>query len=162
MYALLVLQFNSYTYPLLIFLGVPFSFPLLFPGLALTDNKFSFFTVLGLMGLMGIVVNNTIMLLDFAKIRMDEENKTPREAIVGALKRRFRPLVATTATTVAGLLPMALTDPFWESMALTMIFGLISSTTMVIIVFPVYYFMLEHTTRFFSSLPKRLSKRLKY
>lgn len=67
MYALLLVQFDSFLQPLLIFVAIPFSFPLLFPGLYLTDNPLSFFVMIGVIALMGIVVNNTIMLLDFAK-----------------------------------------------------------------------------------------------
>ena len=65
------------------------------------------------------------------------------EAIATALRRRFRPLVATSLTTVGGLLPLALSDPFWEALAFTIIFGLLSSTFLVIVSFPYYYLALE-------------------
>ena len=64
-------------------------------------------------------------------------------AISTALRRRFRPLVATSLTTVGGLLPLALSDPFWEALAFTIIFGLLSSTFLVIVSFPYYYLALE-------------------
>ncbi len=161
MYALLVIQFNSFTQPLLVFMGVPFSFPLLFPGLLYSNNYFSFFVLLGIMGLMGIVVNNTIMLLDYAKSRKLAKGKGPKDAIAGALKKRFRPLVTTTTTTVAGLLPLALTDPFWEPFALSIIFGLISSTTLVILVFPVYYYIVELMRKQIHKLPEFFGSVLK-
>ncbi|GAB4284634.1 MAG: hypothetical protein Kow0081_1940 [Candidatus Dojkabacteria bacterium] len=146
-YALLVAQFNSFTQPLLILLAIPFSFVLLFPGLYLTDNALSFFVTIGLISLMGIVVNNSIMLLDFAN-QNRAEGKTTKESIVEAIKVRFRPLVTTSVTTVVGLIPLALSDPFWESLSLTIIFGLISSTTLVILAFPAYYYVVEETREF--------------
>ncbi|MDQ6985311.1 MAG: efflux RND transporter permease subunit [Candidatus Dojkabacteria bacterium] len=142
MFALLVLQFNSYIQTFLVMLAIPLSFPLLFPGLLLTDNSFSFFVQLGIAGLIGIVVNNTIMLLDFANQERDK-GKSIREAIVGALNSRFRALITTSATTVLGLLPLALSDPFWEGLAYTIVFGIISSTVLVIFAFPAFYYSIE-------------------
>lgn len=156
MYAILVMRFNSFTKPLLVFLGIPFTFPLLFSGLYLTDNKFSFFVIIGITALIGIIANNSIMLLDFAQMRMEEEGKGPKDAIVGAIKRRFRPLVATTVITVTGLLPLALDDPFWSPLALTIIFGLISSTTLLIFAFPAYYYGLEKVTNLCTRQIKKL------
>lgn len=64
MYFLLMMQFNSFSQPLLIFMAIPLSFPVLFPGLLITNNPLSFFTILGMIGLAGIVVNNSIMLIE--------------------------------------------------------------------------------------------------
>lgn len=65
------------------------------------------------------------------------------EAIASAVTSRFRPLVATTITTVAGLLPLSLSDPFWESLGFTLMGGLISSTFLVLLSFPAFYLALE-------------------
>ncbi len=146
MYALLVLQFNSFTQPLLILTAVPLAFPGLFPGLLITDNPLSFFVMVGIIGLIGIVVNNTILLLDFANSMRAE--KGIAEAISEAVKARFRPLFTTSATTLVGILPLALSDPFWEPLAFSIIFGLLSSTTLVLLAFPVFYVILEHIRRF--------------
>lgn len=141
-YVLLVWQFDSFLQPLLILLAIPFSFPGLFGGLVLTNNPFSFFAMLGVIGLVGIVVNNTIMLVDFAnQARM--QGKNTRDAIVQAVRIRFRPLIATSFTTVAGLLPLAFSDPFWEALAFTIVFGLLSSTILAILVFPAFYVVFE-------------------
>lgn len=142
-YLLLVIQFDSFSLPLLVFSAFPFSFPGLFPGLYFTDNALSFFVMVGVIALVGIVVNNTIMLLDFAIQAKQSAQNDIDKAIVEAIKIRFRPLVTTSITTVVGLLPLALTDPLWESIALTIVFGLISSTLMVIFVFPAYYVVVE-------------------
>lgn len=142
MYVLLVILFNSFSQPLLIFMAIPFSLFGVFLGLTLTDNSFSFFVMLGLLGLIGIVVNNTILLTEYAN--QERDNGADRhQAISEAVKDRFRPLVTTTLTTVFALLPLALSDPFWQALAYTLIFGMISSTTLIIISFPYYYLLFE-------------------
>jgi len=139
---LLIIQFRSSTQWMLVFTAIPFSFFGMFGGLLLTDNPLSFFVMLGVLGLIGIAVNNSILLVDFA----NQERELGHEmnaAIATALRRRFRPLVATSLTTVGGLLPLALSDPFWEALAFTIIFGLLSSTFLVLVSFPYYYLALE-------------------
>ncbi len=142
MLVLLMIQFRSSVQWILVFLAIPFSFFGVFGGLLITDNVLSFFVMLGLIGLIGIAVNNTILLTDFANQERDlgHDRKT---AIENAVRQRFRPLVATSLTTVAGLLPLALADPFWEGLAFTIIFGLLSSTFLVLLSFPYYYLAIE-------------------
>jgi HAE1 family hydrophobic/amphiphilic exporter-1 len=147
MYVLLVLQFNSLTQPFLILVAVPFSFPGLFLGLYLTNNPLSFFSMIGITGLVGIVVNNTILLLDYANV-VREETGSIKEAISEAIKYRFRALITTTLSTLVGILPLAFTDPFWEGLAYSLVFGLTSSTLLVVFAYPVFYSMLEHIRRF--------------
>lgn len=148
------MQFNSYTQPLLVMFAIPLAFPGLFPGLLLTDNALSFFVMIGIIGLSGIVVNNTIMLIDFAN-RYREEGMGIKDSISQAVRDRFRPLLATTGTTVGGLLPLALQDPFWESLAFSIVFGLLSSLVLVILIFPAYYSVVEKfRTRFHRLLAK--------
>ncbi len=142
MTVVLVLQFRSSTQWLLVFTAIPFSFFGMFGGLLLTDNPLSFFVMLGVLGLIGIAVNNSILLVDFANQEV-RRGADINAAIATALRRRFRPLVATSLTTVGGLLPLALSDPFWEALAFTIIFGLLSSTFLVIVSFPYYYLVLE-------------------
>jgi multidrug efflux pump subunit AcrB len=142
MYILLVLQFNSFSQPLLIFLAIPFTFPGLFPGLSFTDNALSFFVLLGIIALSGIVVNNTIFLVDYAN-QARREGKDIIDSITQAIRIRFRPIIATSLTTVLALLPLTVTDPFWEGLGLTIIFGLLSSSIMVIFAFPVFYAVVE-------------------
>lgn len=143
MYGLLVFQYNSFSQPLLIFLAIPLSFPGLFPGLYLNNNAMSFFVLLGITGLIGIVVNNSIMLVDFAN-QARAEGKGIVESISEAVRIRFRPLITTSITTIVGVLPLALTDPFWEPLILSIVFGLIASTTLVIFAFPSFYAIVEY------------------
>lgn len=156
MYGLLVLQFNSFSQPFLVFLAIPFSFLGLFPGLYATDNALSFFVMVGIIALAGIVVNNSIILLEYAN-HARREGKSAKEAIAQAIRIRFRPMLTTSVTTIGGLLPLAFTDPFWESLAFTIIFGLISSLLLVLLAFPAYYVALEGLR---SYRPKWLARRL--
>lgn len=135
-------QFRSAAQSLLIFLAIPFSFLGVFSLLTATDNPLSFLVAVGFIALIGVAVNNTILLVEAAN-RARRAGATAAEAIREAVERRFRPLVATTVTTVAGLLPLSLSDPFWESLGFTLIGGLISSTLLVLVSFPAYYLALE-------------------
>ncbi len=142
MAVLLVVQFRSFVQPLLIFLAIPFSFFGVFTALSLSGNPISFFVAVGFIALIGVVVNNTILLIDAAN-QGRRDGLRPGAAIGDAVARRFRPLVATTITTVVGLLPLALSDPFWEAISFTLIGGLISSTVLVLVAFPVFYLAVE-------------------
>jgi multidrug efflux pump subunit AcrB len=142
MYILLAIQFKGLIQPLLIFMAVPFSLPGVAIGLTLTSNPISFFAVVGFFALIGISVNNTIMLVDFANQKR-REGFGPREAMAKAIEARIRPLLVTSITAVVALLPLVLTDPFWESLAVTLMFGLISSTILVTTIFPYYYLAIE-------------------
>ena len=146
MYLLLGLQFRSLLNPILIFLAIPFSLLGVFAGLYYTGNSLSFFVMIGVFGLIGIAVNNTILLTDY----VNQERRAGKgvvDAISQATQKRFRPLVTTSTTTVVALLPLALSDPFWEALAFTIIFGLLSSTFLVVVAFPYYYLGFEWVRR---------------
>lgn len=142
MYLLMLLQFRSFIQPLLIFLAIPFSWLGVALGLKLSENPISFFVLVGFFALIGIAVNNTILLTDYAN-REIRNGKSHVEAIAEALKNRFRPLLTTSVTSVAALIPLTLTDPFWESLAITLMAGLISSTILVVLTFPYFWLMTE-------------------
>lgn len=142
MYILLVLLFDSFSQPLLILLAVPFGMFGVFAGLYATGNSLSFFSLLGIMGLIGIAVNNSILLTEYAN-QERAGGADPHDAISRALKERFRALLTTTATTIFALLPLALSDPFWRPLAYTIIFGLLASTFFIITSFPYFYIGLE-------------------
>lgn len=142
MLLLITVQFRSLAQSLLIFLAIPFSFFGVFAILTLTDNPLSFLAVVGFIALIGVAVNNTILLVDAAN-QERRSGATAGQAIQSAITSRFRPLVATTITTVAGLLPLSLSDPFWESLGFTLMGGLVSSTLLVLLAFPAFYLGLE-------------------
>jgi multidrug efflux pump subunit AcrB len=141
-YLLLALQFRSLAQPLLIFLAIPFSIFGITLGLFLTDNPFSFFAMLGFFALIGLSIKNTILLTDYAN-QLRRTGLSAVDSAVGALGERFRPLIATSFTAVVSLIPLSLSSPFWQGLTVVLIFGLLSSTFLVITVFPYYYLGVE-------------------
>ena len=137
-YILLALQFRSVTKPFLMLIALPLSLPGVVFFLYLTDNPLSFLSLLGLVGLGGIVVNNTILLTEYAN-QQRRAGQPPSLAIAAAVNERLRPLVATTLTTLVVLIPLIINEPFWEGLAGVIVSGLFSSTLLVIFVFPSFY-----------------------
>jgi multidrug efflux pump subunit AcrB len=142
-FVLLAVQFRSLLQPLLIFMAIPFSLFGITLGLKLTHNAFSFFTLLGFFALLGLSIKNTILLTDYAN-QARQAGAGHVDAIAVSLKERFRPLVATSLTAVISLIPLYLSSPFWEGLTVTLMFGLLSSTFLVITVFPYYYLGAEY------------------
>jgi multidrug efflux pump subunit AcrB len=137
-YLVLSLQFRSLAQPLLIFMAIPFSLFGITLGLWLTNNAFSFFAMLGFFALIGLSIKNTILLTDYAN-QLRRSGLSAVDSAVGALEERFRPLIATSFTAVVSLIPLSLSSPFWQGLTVVLIFGLLSSTFLVITVFPYYY-----------------------
>jgi multidrug efflux pump subunit AcrB len=97
-------------------------------------------TLLGIVSLSGIVINNAIVLLDRIRIEIDDNGLQPAEAIVTAAQRRLRPIVLTTLTTIGGLLPLYLGGgPMWEPMAVAIMSGLAFGTLLTLGFVPVLY-----------------------
>ena len=132
----LLLQFNSFRRVGIILLTIPLAAVGIFPGLVLSGSPFGFQSLLGVIALVGIVVNNAIVLLDV----MDGElalGRPIREAVRAAVEKRTRPILLTTATTVAGLLPLAFSSStLWPPMAWAIISGLLASTILTLLVIP--------------------------
>ncbi len=132
----LLLQFNSFRKVGLVLVTVPLALAGVVPGLLLTGYPFGFMALLGVIALIGIVVNNAIVLLDVVDQHL-QEGENLRHAIIEAVTRRTRPVLLTTATTVAGLLPLTATQStLWPPMAWTIISGLIVSTLFTLGVIP--------------------------
>ncbi len=138
MFVLLAIEFRSLLQPLLIFMAIPFSIFGVMLGLYLTDNAISFFTMLGFFALIGLSIKNTILLTDYAN-QARRSGHSAIDAAVAALEERFRPLFATSVTAVVSLIPLAISSPFWQGLSVVLIFGLLSSTFLVVTVFPYYY-----------------------
>lgn len=140
---LLVAQFNSIRLPLIILLTIPLSLVGVTFGLVVAQSYFGFMTLLGIISLAGIVINNAIVLLDAIRINIEEAGMAPADAIVAAGQQRLRPILLTTATTVGGMLPLWLGGgPMWEPMAIAIIFGLLFSTLLTLFVVPLLYSIL--------------------
>jgi multidrug efflux pump subunit AcrB len=146
MFLLMAVLFKSLLQPLLILTALPFAIFGVATGLSLTDNPISFFTMMGVFALIGISINNTVLLTDYAN-QARAEGLPSHEAMASALKARLRPLLTTSLTSVLALLPLALNDPFWEGLAFTLVFGLLSSTILVLLIFP-YFYLIEEAMRF--------------
>ena len=132
----LLLQFNSFRRVGIILLTVPLATVGVFPGLVLSGSPFGFQSMLGVIALVGIVVNNAIVLLDVVD-RALEQGDDIRSAVRKAVEQRTRPILLTTATTVAGLLPLAFSSStLWPPMAWAIISGLLASTVLTLLVIP--------------------------
>ncbi len=137
---LLVGQFNSVRRPFIILTTIPLGIIGVAYGLFIANSSFGFFTILGVISLSGIIINNAIVLLDRIKIEMEELGKQAQEAVISACLQRLRPILLTTATTILGLLPL-----WWggtamfKPMAISIIFGLAFATLLTLILVPVLY-----------------------
>ncbi|SDU10694.1 efflux RND transporter permease subunit [Halopseudomonas salegens] len=132
----LLWQFNSFRRVGIILLTVPLAAVGVVPGLVLTGSPFGFQSMLGVIALVGIVVNNAIVLIDLIDQRL-ASGASVADAVAEAVQRRTRPILLTTATTVAGLLPLALSSStLWPPMAWAIISGLLASTFLTLLVIP--------------------------
>ncbi|MEM8584411.1 MAG: efflux RND transporter permease subunit [Bacteroidota bacterium] len=138
-FAVLVLQFRSLVQPLIVFSAIPLAVTGSFVALWITGWSFSFFAFIGFISLVGIVVNNSIIMVDFIN-QLRAEGKTKAEAIRLAAERRFTPIVLTTLTTILGLVPLtAQATSLWSPLGWTIIGGMISSTLLTLLVVPILY-----------------------
>ncbi|MEM1181396.1 MAG: efflux RND transporter permease subunit, partial [Acidobacteriota bacterium] len=135
----LLLEFNSFRRVGIVLMTVPLAAVGVVPGLILSGNPFGFMSMLGVISLIGIVVNNAIVLLDVIE-RRREAGASIDEALVDAVERRTRPILLTMATTVAGLTPLAFAGAtLWPPLAWAMISGLMASTVLTLMVIPALY-----------------------
>lgn len=140
---LLVGQFNSLRKPLIIALTIPLGMTGVVVGLLVTGESLSFMTLLGIISLAGIVINNAIVLIDRIRIEIDDNGLAPGAAVLEAAQRRLRPIILTTATTAGGLLPLWFGgDPLFVSMAVAILFGLILATVLTLGFVPALYCLL--------------------
>ncbi len=137
---LLIAQFNSIRRTAIILLTIPLGLIGVVAGLLLAQSYVGFMTLLGIIALAGIIINNAIVLIDRIRIEIDDNGLDPPRAVVEAAQGRFRPILLTTATTVAGLLPLWFGGgPMWEPLAIAIIFGLLGATVLTLGVVPVLY-----------------------
>ncbi len=135
----LLIEFNSFRKVLIILITVPLAFSGVPLGLLLTGTPFGFTATLGVLALVGIVVNNAIVLLDLIQ-RNQDEGMALAQAIETAVARRTRPIILTTLTTIAGLLPLVMTkSTLWPPLAWSIISGLTVSTALSLLVIPAMY-----------------------
>ena len=146
-YMVMAAQFESLRDPFIILLSIPLAGIGVVTMLIFTETTFNMQGFLGLIVLLGIVVNNAIVLVDYTNLLRREHGYSLREAVVIAGTRRLRPILMTTVTTVLGLTPMALGlgegGELQAPMARVVIGGLTTSTLITLVFIPVVYFTLE-------------------
>ncbi len=157
---LLVVQYNGWTKPIIILATLPLALIGALPGLYFTGNPLGFMPQLGILSLFGIVLNTGIIFMEFADLLIaDAVRKSDGSGpIMGLTKQEFRgilveagrqrllPIFLTTATTIGGLIPLALSGgPLWEGMAWAMIFGLTVATLLTLLVVPAMYAVFVET-----------------
>jgi multidrug efflux pump subunit AcrB len=141
-FAVLVLQFRSLLQPAIIFIAIPFALTGAIFGLYFSGYSFSIVAFVGLNSLMGIVVNNSIILVDYAN-QLRAQGATVQEAIAESSATRLMPIVLTTLTTVGGLLPLTIQGGvLWAPLGWTIIGGLAVSTLLTLLLVPVLYKLL--------------------
>jgi len=145
-YALLAIPFRSYLQPMIVMSAIPFGVVGAVWGHVLMGKNLTFLSTFGIVALIGVVVNDSLVLVDF--INRDYRSGTPlHQAIVEAGEKRFRPIVLTSLTTFAGLTPLilekSLQAQFLIPMAISLAFGILFSTFVILILVPVAYLILE-------------------
>ena len=142
MFVLLTLQFRSYVQPAIILAIIPFGWLGAILGHFVVEINLSLFSFFGLIALTGVVVNDSIVLVDFINRKLRSGAKL-EDALLSAGRRRFRPIMLTSMTTIAGLTPI-----IWETsmqaqvlipMATSIIFGLLTGTLLILILVPIFY-----------------------
>ena len=141
-YIVMASQFESFRMPFIIMISIPFSFTGVFLVLYLTGTNLSVIALLGAVLLIGIVVKNAIVLVDYINLMRDRGYEL-YEAIILSGRSRLRPVLMTAFTTILGMTPMALStgegSEIWSPMGISVIGGLIFSTAITMILVPVMY-----------------------
>ncbi|MDD4786550.1 MAG: efflux RND transporter permease subunit [Pirellulales bacterium] len=140
MAVIVVALFNNLRQPLIILLTLPLAIIGITAGLLLTGTPFGFMALLGAMSLFGMLIKNAVVLLDEVNVQL-RSGAEPYEALVRASVSRMRPVMMASLTTVAGMLPLV-TDPLFDAMAITIMFGLMFATVLTLIVVPLLYAIL--------------------
>ena len=136
--AILLALFNSWRKVLLILLCFPFVFCGITPSLLLTGQPLTFMAIIGMMGLIGMMVKNAIVLVDEINRLQTEEYQSPYTAVIEATVSRVRPVLMASLTTIVGMIPLV-GDPMYGSMALTIMGGLTVGTIITLVLLPLFY-----------------------
>lgn len=153
-FIILAAMFNSLIQPFVVMLAIPFGIVGVIFAFLGHGRPLSFFAFMGLVGLTGIVVNDSVVLVDFVN-KLRKAGRPLRESLIEAGQMRLRPVLMTTITTIAGLVSVAYGigggDPFLKPMALAIIWGLFFATGLTLIVIPCIYAIIDDIShKFFS------------
>ncbi len=152
-YALLAIPFRSYTQPLLVMMVIPFGAVGAILGHMILGFSLSIMSVMGIVALAGVVVNDSLILVDFANRQREKRKLTAIQAVTEAGQRRFRPILLTTLTTFGGLSPMVFEASrqaqFITPMAVSLGFGILFTTFVCLLVLPALYVLLDRILNVF-------------
>lgn len=140
-FAVLVLQLGSFRQPFIILLAIPFALIGTMGGFFLAWIPFSFPAFIGVISLVGIVVNDAIVMVDTMN-HYEQEGMNVRKAAAHGVSDRLRPILTTSLTTIIGLIPLALSQATWMPLCSAIIFGLIAATLSALLVVPCLYLLL--------------------
>ena len=154
-YFLLVLLFNSFTQPILVIIAVPFGIVGVIITFALHGQHLSFLGLLGIIGLAGVVVNDSLVLVDHVnRLRREKPDIDFRDLVAEGTSNRLRAIILTSVTTVAGLLPLAYgiggTDLYMQPMALAMGYGILFATPLTLVLVPCLFVIGNDIRRIFT------------
>jgi len=145
-YFLLAIPFRSYSQPLIVMIAIPFGIVGAVFGHLLMGYNLSLMSMMGIVALAGVVVNDSLVLIDYAN-RQQQEGASPADAIRISGLRRFRPIILTTLTTFGGLAPMIFETSrqarFMIPMALSLGFGILFATVITLVLVPCLYLLIE-------------------
>jgi len=156
---ILVLQFRSYIQPLIIVGTVPFSLVSVVFGFWTFSWPISLVTFIGIVSLFGIIVNDSIVLIDQINVNRLKGMKR-KEAVIKGAQDRLKPIFLTSATTICGILPLAISDEMWGGLGYAIIFGLTTSTVLAILVIPIFYTILDDLPRFIKFICKFIHSKI--
>ena len=137
-YLLVVAQFKSYLTPLIIMAPIPLTIIGVMPGHALLHAQFTATSMIGMIALAGIIVRNSILLVDFINLQA-EQGMAFQEAVIASAATRARPIVLTGLAAMLGAL-FILDDPIFNGLAVSLLFGILVSTLLTLVVIPVLYY----------------------
>jgi len=137
-YILVVAEFRSYVVPLIIMAPIPLTVIGVMPGHALLGANFTATSMIGMIALAGIIVRNSILLVDFVNLKA-AEGMAFRDAIIASAAARAKPIALTAAAAMLGAL-FILDDPIFNGLAISLIFGILVSTVLTLLVIPVLYY----------------------
>jgi multidrug efflux pump subunit AcrB len=153
-FIILVLQFTSLIQPFIVLSAVPFGMIGVVLAFLILDMPIGFMALMGILGLVGVVINDSIVLVTFIN-REIEKTKVIFPAIIEGCKSRLRPVILTTVTTVVGLLPVAHApggDPFLKPMATSFAYGLLFSTSLTLVFVPCCYVIYQSFLKKFNKI----------
>jgi len=144
-YLILVYQFNSFSEPLLIIFAIPLALIGVFPGLYLVGSTLNMVSGLGVIALVGIVVNDAIVLIStFNRFKKESPDMSVKDLLIKTGQVRFKPVFSTSITTIAGIIILTIRDPFWTGLGTSIISGLIFATVGTLIIIPTLYSLFTH------------------